>query len=118
MSKSANPGELRTPITVIRIVRTTDSEGYPSQHDVNVFGEGKMVYVKWVNVHGTDAYIAMQLQAREPATITCRYSAQITKDCLIYKGSDPEPFEIESIDNVEERGRWMEIKVKRREAAR
>ena len=118
MSKSANPGELRTPVYVVKVVRDHDSEGYPVEMPVNVFGEGVPLMVKWVNAHGSDAYIAMQLQIREPATLTSRYSPRITPDCLVYKGNDPEPYEIESIDDVEERGVWMEIKVKRREASR
>ena len=120
MSKSANPGELRTAIYVMKITEgnKTDSEGYPVRPEVNVFGEGKAVMCKWVNAHGSDTYIAMQMQVREPATITCRYSPLIKPDCLIYKGSDEEPYEIETIDNVEERNAWLEIKVRRREAAR
>lgn len=118
MSKSANPGELRTPVEIVRAEGTTDAEGFLSGGHQNVFGEGKSVMVKWVNAHGTDAFTAMQLQLREPATITMRYSDKVTPDCLIYKGSDPEPFEIISIDNVEERGRWLELKVQRRTSAR
>ncbi|MBQ8616388.1 MAG: head-tail adaptor protein [Clostridia bacterium] len=118
MSKSANAGELRTPVYVKRIVRTRDEDGYPHEEMVNVFGESVTLRVKWVNVHGSDAYIAMQQQIREPATLTSRYSPRIKNDCLIFKGDDPQPFEIESIDNVEERNEWLEIKVKRREEAR
>ena len=118
MSRTANPGALRTCVRFVRIVRGTDEEGFPREEEVNVFGEGKSVRVKWVNAHGTDAFTAMQMQLREPATVTCRYSPKIDARCLVYKGSDTEPYEIISIDNVEERGAWMEIKVRRREAAR
>lgn len=120
MSKTANAGELRTPIYVVKKTRTYDSEGYPVETDANVFGDDAVLMCKWVNAHGSDAYIAMQLQARDPATVTCRYSPLITPDCLIYKGSmDSEPFEIVGDpDNVEERNAWLEFKVQRREAAR
>lgn len=118
MSKNANPGELRTAVYVAKTARGTDAEGYPAEATVNVFGEGVPLMCKWVNAHGSDAYIAMQMQVREPATLTCRYSPLIAEDCLIFKGSDTDPYEIESIDNVEERNIWLEIKVKRREAAR
>lgn len=123
----------------------TDDDGYPITSVVNVLGKSnggnltfplnipqggftfsnrsydldKMaVKVKWVNAHGTDAYTSMQLQLREPATITCRYSPSITPDCIIYKAKDPNPYEIISIDNVEERSRWLEIKVQRKVASR
>lgn len=118
MSKSANAGELRTPVYFIRHVKTTDAEGDHSETDVNVFGKDVAVYCKWVNAHGTEAFEALNLQLREPATITCRYSSQIDRTLDVLKGTDPDPYEIISIDNVQERGEWLEIKVQRKEAAR
>lgn len=117
MSKSANAGELRTKVQFMRIRRCTDEEGFPKETEENIFGSYVTVPVKWVNAHGSDAFIAMQMQLREPATITCRYSPAITADCLVYKGIG-EPFEIISINNVEERNTWLEIKVQRRVKAR
>lgn len=118
MSKSANAGELRTPVYFKRVENNTDSDGFPVVKEVNVFGEGVPVRAKWVNAHGSDAFTAMQMQLREPATITMRYSPLITADLLVYKGRDPDPYEVISIDNVEERCRWLEIKVQRKVAAR
>lgn len=118
MSKSANPGELRTPLTVVKLERGTDTEGFPEEKPVNVFGDGNCVYGKWVNAHGSDAFTAMQLQLREPATVTMRYSPLVTPECLMYRGKDPVPYEIISMDNVEERGVWLEIKVQRKVTAR
>lgn len=112
MSKSANPGELRTPVRFCLIQKGTDADAVYQETPVNVFGGP--VNVKWVNAHGTDALMAMQMQLREPATITCRYSAKITPACVVFKGDDPDPYDIISIDNVEERNRWLEIKVQRR----
>nr|DAR46642.1 MAG TPA: putative head-tail adaptor [Caudoviricetes sp.] len=60
----------------------------------------------------------MQLELREPATITMRYSPLINEQLLIYKGSDAQPFEVISIDDVEERHVWLEIKVQRKVSAR
>lgn len=123
MSKSANAGELRTPVYFKRIERTTDSDAIPQEHEVNVFGQDEAgndipVRVKWVNAHGTEAFTAMQLKLREPATLTMRYSPRINAGLLVYKRSDKEPYEIISIDNVEERNKWLEIKVQRKVAAR
>ena len=118
MSKSANAGELRTPVYFKRVERETDKEGYPIEKEVNVFGGDISVPTKWVNAHGSEAFTALQLSLREPATITCRYSPRITASCLVYRGADPEPYEIISIDNVEERNVWLEIKVQRRVPAR
>lgn len=118
MSKYANAGELRTPVRFVKLQRETDAEGYPAEREENVFGEGISVPVKWVNVHGTDSFTAMQLQLREPATLTARWSPLINQKLIVYRGNDPDPYEIISIDNVEERNVWMEIKVQRKEAAR
>ncbi|MBR0160483.1 MAG: head-tail adaptor protein [Oscillospiraceae bacterium] len=123
MSKSANPGELRTPVYFKRINRGLDGEGYPQEAEVNVFGKanGKDVpcMCKWVNAHGTEVFQSMQLEIREPATITTRFSRKLLDPKLIiYKGDDPLPYEVISIDNVEERGVWLEIKVQRRAGAR
>lgn len=118
MSKSANAGELRTPVFFKAIQRSTDNEGFPSEHEVNVFGEGKYVLTKWVNAHGSEVFSAMQLGLREPVTITMRYSSKINEKLLIYKGADPKPYEVISIDDVEDRHKWLEIKAQRVVSAR
>ncbi len=133
MSKSANPGELRTPVYFMESGSQTDSEGYPAQSRSNVFGEGNAVMAKWVNAHGSESFTAMQLQLREPATLTVRYSPLIHERLLVYKAGEYEKalqaknaeealeraaYEVISIDNVEERNRWLEIKVQRKAAAR
>ena len=118
MSKFANAGELRTAVYFKRTDRTTDDENVASEKEVNVFGEGKAVMCKWVNAHGTETFTAMQLQLREPATITCRFSPLINRKLIVYKESDPDPYEVISVDDVENRHRFLEIKDQRREAAR
>ncbi|MBR0376112.1 MAG: head-tail adaptor protein [Firmicutes bacterium] len=118
MSKAANAGELRTPVYFKRIERTTNEEGFSVEDEVNIFGEGVCSWVKWVNAHGSEVFTAMQLTLREPATLTVRYSPQINEKLLVYKGVDPAPFEVISIDNVEEKNVWLEIKVQRKVAAR
>lgn len=119
MSKAANPGELRTPVYFFRREKDTDADGDHIENLVNVFGEGKAIRCKWVNAHGSEVFDALQQQLREPATITCRYSAKINRTLEVQKGlSDTELYEIISVDDVEEKHKWMEIKVQRKEAAR
>lgn len=118
MSKSANAGELRIPVYFKKVTRVTDDEGFPSEQETNVFGESKCVLCKWVNAHGTEVFTAMQLEIKEPATITARYSPLIDETLIVYKGNDKEPYEIISIDNVNEQNIWLEIKVRRKVAAR
>ena len=115
MAKFANPGALRTPVKFVRINRTNDADGYPAETEVDVFGAPVMC--AWVNVHGNEVFTAMQMQLREPATITTRYSPLINQKLLIYKDNDPDPYEVISIDDVDERHTWLEIKVQRKTEA-
>jgi hypothetical protein len=114
MSRNANPGELRTPVRFVSVTRTQDSESYYHDHETTVLE----TWAKWVNAHGSDAFSDAVMKLREPATLTLRYSALIRPELLVYKGSDPVPFEIISMDNVDERGFWMELHVQRMVSAR
>lgn len=124
MSKSANAGELRTPVYFKLPYRERDEEGFWKDIEINVFGQNDRLedipcMCKWVNAHGTEVFQGMQLQIREPATITARYSKRLLDNrLLIYKGDDPMPYEAISYDDVEERHVWLEIKVQRKSGAR
>lgn len=116
MSKSANAGELRTRVRFVKITRQENSNGYPVETEEDVFSSS--VYVKWVNVHGNEVFEALMQKLKEPATLTMRYSPQINETLLVYREGDPKPYEIISVDNVEQRNAWLEIKVQRKVAAR
>ena len=124
MAKRARAGELRTLVYFRRAVRGTDEEGYPlPDREEPVFkldgsGQEMGVHCKWVNAHGSEVFSSMQLQLREPATLTMRYSPKIDSTQLVYRRGDPRPYESISVDNVEDRGKWLEIKVQRKGAAR
>lgn len=123
ISKRANGRELQAAVYFKSVKRTTDNEGFPVEKEVNLLGQDETgrdipARVKWVNAHGTEVFAAMQLKLREPATITMRYHPGVHVGLLVYREGDKKPFEIISIDNVEERGRWLEIKVQRKVTAR
>lgn len=118
MAKSANPGEMRTAVYIEKYTETQDADGYPVRTWENVISEGHRMYVKWVNAHGTEVYEAMRTGLKEPATLTMRYSPLITPQCRVIKVGEPEPYEIISINDVEDRHRWLEIKVQRTVSAR
>lgn len=123
MARQASPGELRTRLYIRKMVKRTDSEGSASEREESVFspdpdGKERMWHCKWVNAYGSEVFAAMQAQVQEPATLTMRYSKLIQPDHLIYRVGDPMPYEIISINDVEERHTWLEVKVKRRRAAR
>ena len=125
MAKYANAGELRTPIIIEKYTETTDGEGYSPKSWTNIFGAGKTCRVKWVNAHGTEVFEAMRMDLNEPATLTARYSPLVTPRCRILLASDANKvekeklyYEIISLDDVENRHEWLEIKVKRQVSAR
>lgn len=127
MAKSANAGDLRTPIIVENYPESQDGDGYPVKVWANVFGADKEYRVKWVNVHGTEVFEAMRLELNELATLTGRYSSLITDQCRILLASDESKqtaekdklyYEIISVDDVENRHEWLEIKVKRQVSAK
>lgn len=114
MSRSANPGELRTKVRFVRIVRDQDEDGFYLEPEQTV----TEVYAKWQNVHGNEAFSDAMATLAEPAMLTIRYHAGIAANQLVYRDGDPSPFEIISIDDVENRHVWMEIHVKRQVPAR
>lgn len=118
MSKSANSGELRTPVRFYRVERELDAEGNSEEREIDVFGPGVTVRCKWVNAHGSEVFESMRQDLREPATLTMRYSPLINGALKLYKAGDPQPYEVISVDDVEERHRWLELKVQRKGAAR
>lgn len=124
MAKRINAGALRTRIYIHNVSKTSDVEGVSSQEkETSAIGydaQGKEIlyHCKWVYAYGAEVFSAKQLQLRESATLTMRYSPKIKVDQLIYRVGDPEPWEIISINDVEERHTWLEIKVGRKEAAR
>ena len=54
----------------------------------------------------------------EPATLTLRYTPLITTTCIIYRGTDPKPYEVISVNDIENRHAWLEVKVQRKGAVR
>lgn len=116
MAKSANAGELNTAVRFVRIARTTDAEGYPQEREEAVFTSS--VFVKWVNAHGSEVFEALEQKLKEPATITMRFSPAIEETMILYREADTQPYEIISINDVENRHAWLEIKVQRKVGAR
>lgn len=78
-----------------------------------IWESDKKLWANWVNVHGTEVWVADSVQAVKPATVTVRYgkySSTIDETLRIkYKGVE---YEIVSVDNVEEENRLIEMKVK------
>ena len=106
-------GQLRTPVTVLSVTKTKNANGFTETATADALGY--TLYVQWRNAHGTEVLQAQELGLRDKATLRCRYDSRITPTCIVRKGG--EDWEIVSIDNVDERGHWMELTVARLEDA-
>lgn len=120
MARSTTAGEMRTRIKVFDTPgqNALDKDGYPILEPVNVFGDGGSRMCKWVNAYGTEVYTAKQAGVTEPATLTMRYTPKVTPTCTIYKGTDPRAYEVISVNDVEDRHAWLEVKVQRKVASK
>ena len=117
MSRYANPGELRTPVIFKKVSRTVNANGFPVETEAPVLGGS--VYCKWVNAHGTEVWEHAQQSVRDRATLTLRYSPELTDEKLLaYRDGTDGPFEIVSADDVENRHVWLELTVQRKVSAR
>ena len=106
--KPVNPGEFRTQITVKKRAVMAGAGGFRVPSPGDTIGT---VWAKWVNVHGSEAWTAAGQSAIRAATVTIRYLANVDESCLILKGSDY--FEIVSMDDIQERHEYIELKVKK-----
>lgn len=120
MARSTTAGELRTRVRFFDIPGEDgqDADGYEAEGLVNVFGEGGSRMCKWVNAYGAEVYTAKSAGVEEPATLTMRYTPKVTPTCIIYKGGDSKCYEVISVNDVEDRHAWLEVKVQRKVAAK
>jgi SPP1 family predicted phage head-tail adaptor len=104
-----NPGELNIPITLkSRSIITGGSAGgfrIPSYDEIG------QVLAKWVNVHGSEVWSSQTVNAMKAATVLIRYQAGLDETCVVEKSG--EIYEIVSIDDIQERHEYMELKVKK-----
>ena len=114
MAKQAYAGAMNTKVSFKDITPTINENGFNVVEETDIFG--KPVWVNWKWQHGTEVFEAMKYQLGQTATITMYYSPKINHRCKVYlasEGDEAEPFEIVSIDAVEEKRRYMEIRLKR-----
>jgi head-tail adaptor len=100
-----NPGELRTLVTIKAPTISDDAGGA----QVSSWTGSEQVYVKWVNAHGRELIGSDVAQARRRATVWMRWNSTINTKSAILKGS--ELWQVISVDNVRERGEYMELLV-------
>ena len=101
-----NPGELRTPVTLQSRAAGTDAGGFQSP----TWSTIAAVMAKWTGVHGAEAWTAQTVEAQRAATVLIRYLAGVDETCAVLLGSDR--YEIVSIDDIQQRHEYLELKVK------
>jgi SPP1 family predicted phage head-tail adaptor len=106
-NNTTNPGEMRTRVTILEREVTTNPGGF----QVADLVELAEVWAKWSNVHGSESWIASSVEAESPATVLIRYLDGIDTSCYIQKGD--QIYQIVSVDNIQERSEYIELKVKR-----
>lgn len=114
MAKDARAGELRTKIVVQEAETGVNSNGIEGE----AWRDAATLYCKWVNAYGKEVFDAKQAGLSEFATLTMRYTDKVTPTCRVFKGSDPRPYEIISVNDVEDRHVWLEVKVHRKVRAK
>ena len=105
--KTTNPGELRTRITIETRTASEDAGGFPSASWTTLAS----VWAKWENLHGSEVWAANAVQANAPATALIRYRSDVDATCAVVKGG--QRYEIVSLDNIRERGEYLEMKLQR-----
>jgi SPP1 family predicted phage head-tail adaptor len=105
--KTINPGEFRTWITLERRAVTIGNGGF----ETPTWSTITTCWARWRNAHGNESLQAALQSAEAPATVMIRYVAGLDPTCAVKKGLDR--YEILSIDNIEERSEYLELRVKR-----
>ena len=113
MAKSSTPGRMNVKIRLLNPADTISAEGVQTR----TYEDGGAGWCQWVNAHGAESLQAHQFGLREPATLTLRFHPALRADSVIVRMSDGAQFDVISVDNVEERGFWQEVKVQRRAKA-
>lgn len=121
MAKAVLAGQMRTRVTIKKLISGINENGYPIENWVDVFG-GK-VWGLWTNTHGLEVYDAMRLEVKGAVTLTMRYSPLVDVRCRVWWETDADiindaernqrAYEIVSIDNVGDGRVFLEIKLKR-----
>lgn len=118
--KPTNPGELRTQITLLSRSVVAAAGGFPTVRYTTI----ATVWAKWANVHGSEVWAAATIQADAPATVLIRYRSGLDNTIAVCKGAQTlsaalpsavtgGAWEVVSLDDVQERHEYVEMKIKR-----
>jgi SPP1 family predicted phage head-tail adaptor len=99
--------DLRTRITFQSPTITKDAGGAQKTTYVGV----GIAWAQWINDHGQEAVAAEAKVSAQRATVRLRHRTDIVETWQVLK--DGEIWKILSIDPVQDRNRWIELRVER-----
>lgn len=109
-----NPGELRTKLRIQKPIKTgSGSFAYTSWVDIGNTSDldsPRYIYSKWESLKGAEKWAADSVQATGGATVTVRYSSQITEQCRIIR--EDILYQIVEIQDTTQKKQWLQIAVK------
>lgn len=120
--KVFNPGSMNKQVILAARSIATDAGGFQSK----TYPLIAQVWARWTNVHGQEVWAAEARGAEEAATLIIRYRGDIDNTCVIVKDgtlgvggttyTGGVVFEIVSMDNIQEKDEYIELKIKRMKA--
>ena len=103
-TKVTNPGELNKRITLKKRTMTKTAGGFQTSTLITL----ATVWAKCVNVHGAEVWAAQTVNAIRPMTVLIRYRSDVDETCIVVL--DGKNYEIISMDNIQHRGEYIELK--------
>ncbi len=103
-------GDLRTRVT-FQFPTTEKDPGGAQVHGFENVASNPTVWARWINSHGQEAVQSEALKSVQRATVTVRYRSDILPTWQLLK--DDEAWKIISVDQVQDRNRWVEMIVER-----
>lgn len=104
--------DLRTRITFQSPTVSQGADGAQTTVWANV-STNPTVWAKWINDHGQEAVQSEALQLQQRATVTVRHRSDIKETWRIQRVDDSSYWQILSLDPVQGRNRWVEMRVER-----
>jgi len=103
-TKVTNPGELNKRITLKKRTMEKDVGSFQTP----ILTTLAIVWAKCINVHGAEVWAAQTVNALKPMTVLIRYRDDVDETCILVL--DGKNYEIVSMDNIQHRGEYIELK--------
>jgi SPP1 family predicted phage head-tail adaptor len=102
--------DLRTRITFQSPTITKDAGGAQKTTYANI-GTNPTVWSQWINDHGQESVLSTAEVSVQRATVRVRHRTDIIETWRVLK--DGEAWQVLSIDPVQDKNRWVEMRVER-----